>query len=121
MEDFDLVPSSEIPATPIKGRGATSNVDHRFSSDTRQSVADGWAPAETQPPKTRLLVENVKASSAGMTRPTNACLSGAVAGAGFETQIFAKPAARRTGLPATGAEQRHNGARPFTSQSVHHD
>lgn len=119
MEDFDLPPSSEIPATPIKGRGAVSNVDHRFSSDTRQSMADGWEPPEPALPQTRLLVDSAKSIISRndspdldfdkslnpyrgcehgciycYARPTHAYL-GLSPGLDFETQIFAKPDAPR--------------------------
>ena len=60
MEDFDPAPSAEIPAQPVKGRGAAGNVAHRFSTDTRQAEADGWAPPEPSLPQTRLLVDSAK-------------------------------------------------------------
>lgn len=119
MEDFDSDPSSEIPAQPIKGRGAVGNVAHRFSTDTRQALDDGWQPAEAPLPQTRLLVDSAKSIISRndspdlpfeqslnpyrgcehgciycYARPTHAYL-GLSPGLDFETQIFAKPDAAR--------------------------
>jgi len=119
MEDFDLQPSPEIPPRPIKGRGAIGNVDHRFSSDTRQAEDDGWEQAEPSLPQTRLLVDSAKSIISRndspdigfdqslnpyrgcehgciycYARPTHAYL-GLSPGLDFETQIFHKPDAPR--------------------------
>ena len=115
MEEFDLTPSPEIPATPIKGRGATRNVAHRFSSDMRQTEDDGWQPEQTPLPQTRLLTDSAKSIISRndspdlafdqslnpyrgcehgciycYARPTHAYLS-LSPGLDFETQIFSKP------------------------------
>lgn len=115
MEEFDLTPSPELPATPIKGRGATRNVAHRFSSDTRQAEDDGWQPEQTPLPQTRLLTDSAKSIISRndspdlafdqslnpyrgcehgciycYARPTHAYL-GLSPGLDFETQIFSKP------------------------------
>jgi DNA repair photolyase len=117
MEDFDLHPPQEIPPRPVKGRGAASNVAHRFSATTRQAVDDGWEPAEPSLPQTRLLVDSTKSvitrndsPDVGFdqslnpyrgcehgciycyARPTHAYL-GLSPGLDFETQIFHKPEA----------------------------
>src|SRR5574343_1081650 len=119
MEDFEPAPSSEIPAHPVKGRGAAGNVAHRFSSETRQAEADGWEPPEPSLPQTRLLVDSAKSIISRnespdlgfdqslnpyrgcehgciycYARPTHAWL-GLSPGLDFETQIFAKPDAAR--------------------------
>jgi len=119
MEDFDPAPSSEIPAQPVKGRGAAGNVAHRFSTDTRQAEADGWEAPEPSLPQTRLLVDSAKSIISRndspdlgfdqsinpyrgcehgciycYARPTHAYL-GLSPGLDFETQIFAKPDAAR--------------------------
>lgn len=119
MEDFDPAPSSEIPAQPVKGRGAAGNVAHRFSTDTRQAEADGWEAPAPSLPQTRLLVDSAKSIISRndspdlgfdqsinpyrgcehgciycYARPTHAYL-GLSPGLDFETQIFAKPDAAR--------------------------
>ncbi|MBS1144777.1 MAG: Radical [Proteobacteria bacterium] len=119
MEDFDLTPSPEIPAQPIKGRGAAGNVAHRFSTDTRQAEDDGWTPAEAPHPKTALHIDHAKSIISRnespdlafdlslnpyrgcehgciycYARPTHAYL-GLSPGLDFETRIFAKPDAAR--------------------------
>lgn len=115
MEDFDLEPSSELPHRPIKGRGAAANVPHRFSSETRQAIDDGWQPEAMPHPKTRLLIDNAKSILSRndspdlafeqslnpyrgcehgciycYARPTHAWL-GLSPGLDFETHIFHKP------------------------------
>lgn len=60
MAKHDLDPSSETPDRPIKGRGAAANIAHRFSTETRQAVDDGWEQAAASLPQTRLLVDNAK-------------------------------------------------------------
>jgi len=54
MAKHDLDPSSETPDRPIKGRGAAANVAHRFSTETRRAVDDGWEQAAASLPQTRL-------------------------------------------------------------------
>lgn len=119
MDEFDPAPSPEIDARPVKGRGAVGNVDHRFTTETRRAVDDGWEQAEPSLPQTRLHVDNAKSiishndspdlgfdqslnSYRGCehgciycyARPTHAWL-GLSPGLDFETQIFAKPDAPR--------------------------
>lgn len=119
MEEFDLAPDSEIPPRPIKGRGTTGNVAHRFSTDTRQAVADGWEPPEPSLPQTRLFVDQAQSILSRndspdiafdqslnpyrgcehgciycYARPTHAWL-GLSPGLDFETRIFSKPDAPR--------------------------
>jgi DNA repair photolyase len=114
MEDFEPSPSPELPPRPLKGRGTTGNVDHRFSIETRQAVDDGWTPTEAPLPQTRLLDDDAKSiishndsPDLGFTqtvnpyrgcehgcvycyaRPTHAWL-GLSPGLDFETQIFRK-------------------------------
>lgn len=85
MDDFDPAPSSEIPTRPVKGRGAAGNVDHRFTTETRQAVDDGWEQAEPSLPQTRLHTDSAKSIISHNDSP----------GLDFETQIFAKPDAPR--------------------------
>ena len=119
MDDFDLAPSPEIPARPVKGRGAVGNIDHRFSTEQRQAIDDGWDQGEPPLPQTRLLFDSAKtiisrndSPDLGFdqslnpyrgcehgciycyARPTHAYL-GLSPGLDFETQIFAKPDAAR--------------------------
>lgn len=119
MDDFDLLPSSEIPPRPIKGRGAAGNVVHRFSRNSRQAEDDGWEPAAPSLPQTRLLVDSAKSIISRndspdigfdqslnpyrgcehgciycYARPTHAYL-GLSPGLDFETQIFHKPDAQQ--------------------------
>lgn len=119
MDDFDPAPSLEIPSIPIKGRGAVGNVDHRFSTDSRQAEDDGWSPEPAPHPQTRLQVDRAKSIVSHndspdlpfsqslnpyrgcehgciycYARPTHAYL-GLSPGLDFETQIFAKPDAAR--------------------------
>ena len=119
MEDSDLSPSSERPSLPIKGRGATGNIAHRFSTDTRQAEDDGWSPIEPPHPQTRLQIDHAKSIISRndspdlpfeqslnpyrgceqgciycYARPTHAYL-GLSPGLNFETQIFAKADAAR--------------------------
>ncbi len=119
MEEFDLAPSTEIPARPIKGRGALRNVAHRFSKEQRLPEADGWEPAQPSLPQTRLFDDEAKSvisrndsPDLGFSqsinpyrgcehgciycyaRPTHAWL-GLSPGLDFETQIFRKPDAAR--------------------------
>ena len=119
MDEFDLAPSPEIPARPVKGRGAVGNVDHRFSTEQRQAIDDGWEQSEAPLPQTRLLFDSAKSIISRndspdlgfdqslnpyrgcehgciycYARPTHAYL-GLSPGLDFETQIFAKPDAAR--------------------------
>ncbi len=115
MEEFDRPPSPELPAQPIKGRGAAENVAHRFSSTTRQAEDDGWWRDDPDAPRTELLVDTAKTIIARndspdipfsqsinpyrgcehgciycYARPTHAYL-GLSPGLDFETRIFHKP------------------------------
>jgi DNA repair photolyase len=119
MSDFDLAPSPEIPDRPIKGRGAVGNVAHRFSTENRKAIDDGWEPSAPPLPQTRLLIDGAKSIISQndspdlgfdqslnpyrgcehgciycYARPTHAWL-GLSPGLDFETQIFAKPDAPR--------------------------
>jgi DNA repair photolyase len=119
MSEFDLVPSSMIPARPIKGRGAAANVTHRFASDTRHQEDDGWQPEQPPLPQTRLLDDQARSVISRndspdigfeqsinpyrgcehgciycYARPTHAWL-GLSPGLDFETQIFRKADAAR--------------------------
>ncbi len=119
MDDFDPHPSPEIPRQPVKGRGASGNVAHRFSVETRHAEDDGWEPAAPSNPRTRLLVDRAKSIVSRndspdigfnqslnpyrgcehgciycYARPTHAFL-GLSPGLDFETQIFMKPDAPR--------------------------
>ncbi|HLO62303.1 MAG TPA: radical SAM protein, partial [Azonexus sp.] len=119
MDDFDPAPSPEIDARPVKGRGAVGNVGHRFTTETRRAVDDGWEQAEPPLPQTRLHIDSAKSIISHndspdlgfdqslnpyrgcehgciycYARPTHAWL-GLSPGLDFETQIFAKPDAPR--------------------------
>jgi DNA repair photolyase len=115
MSDFDLEAPTTTPPRPIKGRGTPANVAHRFASDTREAVDDGWAPEQPPLPRTRLLVDRAKSvitrnesPDLGFEQslnPYRGCEHGCVycyarpmhawlglsPGLDFETQIFAKP------------------------------
>lgn len=115
MDDFDLAPSPDVPSRPIKGRGAAGNIDHRFSSEQRNCVDDGWTPAEPSLPQTRLLIDSARSVISHndspdldfeqslnpyrgcehgciycYARPTHAYL-GLSPGLDFETKIYCKP------------------------------
>lgn len=117
MEEFDRPPSQELPAQPIKGRGAAENVGHRFSSTARQPEDDGWWRDDPRAPRTELLLDKTKTIIARndspdipfdqsinpyrgcehgciycYARPTHAYL-GLSPGLDFETRIFHKPEA----------------------------
>lgn len=119
MEESDPPPSLEISPRPIKGRGAMTNVDHRFSNNIRRAEDDGWTPAEPSLPQTQLLIDSAKSIVSHnespdlpfeqslnpyrgcehgciycYARPTHAYL-GLSPGLDFETRIFAKPDAAR--------------------------
>ncbi len=119
MDNFDTDSPSNTSLPTIKGRGTVENVPHRYSSELREPVDDGWAPLEPAKPQTRLLVDSAKsilshnespdlpfAQSLNpyrgcehgcvycYARPTHAWL-GLSPGLDFETQIFAKPDAVR--------------------------
>lgn len=115
MEDIDPPPSADAIPRPIKGRGAASNVMHRFSTEARVAVDDGWDAPEAPLPKTRLLVDRAHSIISHndspdisfsqsinpyrgcehgciycYARPTHAFL-GLSPGLDFETEIFSKP------------------------------
>lgn len=115
MEEFDPPPSPELPARPVKGRGAAENVVHRFDSTVRRPEDDGWWQDDPAAPRTELLVDTAKSIIARndspdipfaqsinpyrgcehgciycYARPTHAWL-GLSPGLDFETRIFHKP------------------------------
>lgn len=115
MEDFDHPPDSGLAPSPVKGRGTAANVDHRFTTATRQAEDDGWWREEATPPRTELLVDTAKTVISRndspdldfeqslnpyrgcehgciycYARPTHAWL-GLSPGLDFETRIFHKP------------------------------
>lgn len=119
MDEHDLPPSDILAPRAIKGRGTTGNIAHRFSTDTRQSIDDGWEPAEASLPQTRLLIDSAKSVISRndspdlefqqslnpyrgcehgciycYARPMHAYL-GLSPGLDFETQIFKKPDAAK--------------------------
>lgn len=54
-----------MPLTLHKGRGAVSRLPHRFESQGRESVDDGWAPlslAEGSLPRTELRLEDARSA-----------------------------------------------------------
>ncbi|HYE34898.1 PA0069 family radical SAM protein [Methylocaldum sp.] len=48
-DKFDKIPA---PNAPIKGRGAASNRESRYSETVREKIDDGWWPEDTPPLKT---------------------------------------------------------------------
>ncbi len=126
MDNFDTDPPSTMSPPTIKGRGTVENVPHRYSSELREAVDDGWTPMAPIRPQTRLLVESAKSILSHndspdlpftqslnpyrgcehgcvycYARPTHAWL-GLSPGLDFETQIFAKPDAVRLLREALG-------------------
>ena len=63
---MEIMPTASDPriAIPIKGRGTSVRIAHRFERDVREAVDDGWeAPAEdgtAPPPATTVTEERVK-------------------------------------------------------------
>ena len=64
-----------LPPEPIKGRGTTWALAHRFSKDEREAYDDGWGTLEQSvqsqalPPSTQLLEERVKTILASNDSP----------------------------------------------------
>ena len=64
-----------LPPEPIKGRGTTWELAHRFSKDEREAYDDGWGTleqsvqAQALPPSTQLLEEQVKTILASNDSP----------------------------------------------------
>lgn len=102
---------------PIQGRGALDNPDSRYSAHRRESVDDGWAPAERTPLRTTVTLEaasRIISRNASpdipfdqsintyrgcehgciycYARPTHAYL-GLSPGLDFESRLYAKPGA----------------------------
>lgn len=116
MADHDDTPPDLPPPAVIKGRGAARNIAHRFSTDARESVHDGWYEENATPsPRTVLLEDQAKSvlsynQSPDLAfdravnpyrgcehgciycyaRPTHAWL-GLSPGLDFETRLFHKP------------------------------
>jgi len=104
-------------ATNPRGRGALSNHTGRFEAATRQTIDDGWAPQEDDPPATptnlhrdssRSVISRNQSPDIGFDRsinPYRGCEHGCVycfarpthaylghsAGLEFETEIYHKP------------------------------
>ena len=119
MDNFDTDPPSNMTLPTIKGRGTVENVPHRYSTELREPVDDGWQPMEPGKPQTHLLIDSSKSILSHndspdlpfeqslnpyrgcehgcvycYARPTHAWL-GLSPGLDFETKIFAKPDAVR--------------------------
>ena len=66
--------ASELPA-PVKGRGTTWAIEHRFSALSGEAFDDGWgtleqqAAEETLPPQTQIVEERVKSIVASNDSP----------------------------------------------------
>ncbi len=115
MDEFDPHPDQRIPSPALKGRGAVSNIEHRFTTEQRIAEADGWEYEAPPSPQTRLQIDTAKTvishnespdldfdRSANpyrgcehgciycYARPTHAWL-GLSPGLDFETRIFRKP------------------------------
>lgn len=64
-----------LPPEPIKGRGTTWELAHRFSKDEREAYDDGWGTleqsvqAQALPPSTQVLEEQVKTILASNDSP----------------------------------------------------
>jgi len=64
-----------LPPEPIKGRGTTWELAHRFSKDEREAYDDGWGTleqsvqAQALPPSTQVLEERVKTILASNDSP----------------------------------------------------
>lgn len=104
-----------VPNSPIKGRGAITNRESRYSETAREKIDDGWWSEEAPPPKTTVACETARSIIARnrspdipfdqsinayrgcehgciycYARPTHAYL-GLSPGLDFETRLFAKP------------------------------
>jgi DNA repair photolyase len=105
------------PAAPLKGRGAVSNRDSRYSATTAERTDDGWWPEETPPLRTTVTPETARSIISRndspdipfdrsinayrgcehgciycYARPSHAYL-GLSPGLDFESRLFAKPGA----------------------------
>ena len=110
-----------IPLHALKGRGAATQMPHRFESDVRQAFDDGWGTLEesaaegTAAPQTEVRFEDVKSVLSGndspdipfdrSLNPYRGCEHGCIycfarpthafmglsAGIDFEAKLFAKP------------------------------
>jgi DNA repair photolyase len=100
------MPEVLIPVQAIKGRGAASQIAHRFTHDAREGFDDGWGTVddlaveqgERLPPATQVILEDAKSIiNRGCehgciycyARPTHSYL-GYSPGLDFETKIVAK-------------------------------
>lgn len=117
--DEDPFDQSMIPLTPLKGRGAVSNRDSRYSQTARERIDDGWEPPERTPLRTTVITETPRsiitrndspdipfAQSVNAyrgcehgcvycyARPSHAYL-GLSPGLDFESRLFAKPDAAK--------------------------
>lgn len=104
---------------PVKGRGAASNRDSRYSATSRETVDDGWTPAEPSPLRTTVSIETSRRIVSRndspdipfeqsvnayrgcehgcvycYARPSHAYL-GLSPGLDFESRLFAKPDAAK--------------------------
>lgn len=110
---------SSLPPVPVKGRGAVSNRDSRYSETSRETVADGWTPREPSPLKTsvaidasRTIINRNHSPDIPFTQSVNAyrgCEHGCIycyarpshaylglsPGLDFESRLFAKPEAAK--------------------------
>ncbi len=65
MEDDDIPATDWLPPplAPVRGRGAVTNVMHRFEKDERSASDDGWAPTgedDLPPLRTTVVVERAR-------------------------------------------------------------
>lgn len=60
MEDSALHPAQALVPQPWKGRGTAANVDHRFTTASRNAEDDGWWREPAAAPRTELLIDRAK-------------------------------------------------------------
>lgn len=60
MDEKTFDRPTKTPSAPIKGRGAASNRDSRYSARHKEAIDDGWEPEERSPLKTTITTDTAR-------------------------------------------------------------